>query len=411
LNSNDSSNFINFSDNKFNPFFSQISEDDYKNGGSEPKGTKGKSQSLIGKQKKIYFIKNNSQDNDLDYFYYDRENHIENLNSFLKKKRKRTSTIDINTDEGGEAEVDSEADSDSEPKEKVKNLTDADSHAFEKETEADIPENTSVEVVEQNQKNENLNLNLQQNLNLYSYLNSNPNSNPNPNPNSDKNLTSKAYSNFYFYKNEIFNLSFQKEEAEKYLMDLISQICNFKKSKEKIFKVKIEKLTKKPKRKLSFNSYNENDITKDKEKEKEKDNNEDSESEVEYGIKNENENENSKLNFKKIQEKTKKKRLDYIDKEINKSLIRKPLELIINYILEIEIKTKEKLELRDFSYDVKIEALKNLHYKTIEEIFFLSFDINNNKEIGFINEINQNQNENFIKDFLNKNNFIQFKIG
>lgn len=107
-------------------------------------------------------------------------------------------------------------------------------------------------------------------------------------------------------------------------------------------------------------------------------------------------------------------RLDYMDKEINKKFIRKPLENILNFFLKFELKTKQKLELGDFSQNVKIENLKNLHGKKIEEIFeIFGFEnlkdlFNENlKEMKFSSEISQKNLKNFIK----KNPFIQFKIG
>ena len=96
------------------------------------------------------------------------------------------------------------------------------------------------------------------------------------------------------------------------------------------------------------------------------------------------------------------KRLDYFDKEINKRLIRKPLENILNFILEFQVKTKQKLELGDFSKDVNTAALKNLHEKTIDEIF--SLRIENTFEEIFSCPI-------LLNNFLEKNNLLQFKIG
>ena len=171
--------------------------------------------------------------------------------------------------------------------------------------------------------------------------------------------------NYSIDEDEIFKLpSDEKNDqknSEKYLIDLISLISEVKKSK--IFNVINESTEKKLKKNSNYDD----------------------------------------IKTLKNEKKEKKERKDYQDKEINKRFIRKPLELIINSILNNEIKSKEKLELADFSKDIKIESLKNLHKKTIEEIFTLDFE----------NEIYMDNTniEHFYKDFLNKKHFIQFKFG
>jgi len=199
---------------------------------------------------------------------------------------------------------------------------------------------------------------------------------------------------------KIFEIPIDEEEAEKCLKELIEESC-----KARIFNTKQEKKKKQEKE-------------KEKEKEKEAINSdgdlnsnsktaETSEAETSDAVSSSPENETNTLALplpksvsvsqeEKEKEKKINKRLDYFDKEINKCFIRKPLELILNFILKFQVKTSEKLELGDFSDDVKIDTLKNLHKKTIEDIFTLQTEINFEKNP---------------EDFLKQNNFIQFKIG